>query len=431
MSGARPPKRMSPPQRAGSWGEHSMTVAVSRPAGGILAAIVAAALAFAHPAAAQISDNLVKIGILGDMSGPNADEQGSGDVTAAHMAVDDFGGKVRGAPIDIVVGNLIGGTDVGVGIARRWFDDKVDAIFSLGNSAVALAVQAMAAEKDRVTIATSAGSDQLTDKACTPVSIHWTFDTYALPAALARAIVNQGGKDWYFFTIDYAFGHALEAQAARFVTANGGHVLGQSMHPQGESDFSAYLALAQQSGANVLGLATSGAPMMNALKQFREFGLDKTMRPAAFLIDVTDLHSLGLPSTQGLLFVSAYYWDQNEATRSFAARFFKLHGAEPTMFQASIYSAVTQYLKAIDAIGTDEARAVVAQMHKTPINDFMTTNGRIREDGRLIRDLYLMQVKTPAESKGEWDLAKVVATIPGDQAFRPLAESKCPLVHHD
>ncbi len=388
-------------------------------------------VAAAFPAAAQISDNIVRLGILGDMSGPNADQHGPGDVVAARMAVADFGGKVRGAPIEIVTGNLLGAPDIGVGISRGWYDDKVDAIFSLGNSAVAIAVQRMAAEKNRVTIATSAGSDELTNTACTPVSLHWTYDTYALPAALATAIVKQGGKEWYFLTIDYAFGHALETQASRFVKANGGTVRGASPHPQGTVDFSSDLTQAVHSGATVLGLATSGAPFLNALKQFREFGLEKTMRPAAFLTDVTDLHALGLEATQGLLYVSAFYWDQNDATRAFSARFKKTHGAEPTMFQASIYSAVTHYLKAIDATGTDEAHAVIAQMRATPINDFMTTNGRIREDGRVIRDLYLMQAKTPAESKSEWDLAKVLATIPGDQAFRPLAESKCPLVHHN
>lgn len=392
--------------------------------------VLAAGLALARPAAAEISDNVVRIGVLGDMSGPNADAHGPGDVVAARMAVEDFGGKVRGAPIEILPGNLLGATDIGVGIARRWFDNGVDAIFSLGNSAVAIAVQGMAAERNRITIATSAGSDVLTNTACTPVSAHWTFDTYALPAALARAIVKQGGKDWYFLTIDYAFGHALEAQAARFVKMDGGRVIGQTPHPTGTVDFSSDLTQAAASGATVLGLATSGAPLMNALKQFQEFGLEKTMRPAALLIDVNDIHSVGLPATQGLLYVSAFYWDQNDQTRAFSQRFFKLHGAMPTMFQASIYSAMMHYLKAIDVTGTDEAKAVMAQMRATPINDFMTHDGRIREDGRVIRDLYLMQVKTPAESHGEWDLAKVVSTIPGDQAFRPLSESQCPLVHH-
>lgn len=392
--------------------------------------VLAAGLALARPAAAEISDNVVRIGILGDMSGPNADAHGPGDVVAARMAVEDFGGKVHGAPIEILPGNLLGATDIGVGIARRWFDNGVDAIFSLGNSAVAIAVQGMAAERNRITIATSAGSDVLTNTACTPVSAHWTFDTYALPAALARAIVKQGGKDWYFLTIDYAFGHALEAQAARFVKMDGGRVIGQTPHPTGTVDFSSDLTQAAASGATVLGLATSGAPLMNALKQFQEFGLEKTMRPAALLIDVNDIHSVGLPATQGLLYVSAFYWDQNDQTRAFSQRFFKLHGAMPTMFQASIYSAMMHYLKAIDVTGTDEAKAVMAQMRATPINDFMTHDGRIREDGRVIRDLYLMQVKTPAESHGEWDLAKVVSTIPGDQAFRPLSESQCPLVHH-
>ncbi len=392
--------------------------------------VLATGLALARPAAAEISDNVVRIGVLGDMSGPNADAHGPGDVVAARMAVEDFGGKVRGAPIEILPGNLLGATDIGVGIARRWFDNGVDAIFSLGNSAVAIAVQGMAAERNRITIATSAGSDVLTNKACTPVSAHWTFDTYALPAALARAIVKQGGKDWYFLTIDYAFGHALEAQAARFVKMDGGKVIGQTPHPTGTVDFSSDLTQAAASGATVLGLATSGAPLMNALKQFQEFGLEKTMRPAALLIDVSDIHAVGLPATQGLLYVSAFYWDQNDQTRAFSQRFFKLHGAMPTMFQASIYSAMMHYLRAIDVTGTDEAKAVMAQMRATPINDFMTHDGRIREDGRVIRDLYLMQVKTPAESHGEWDLAKVVSTIPGDQAFRPLSESQCPLVHH-
>ncbi len=396
----------------------------------LAATVFMAAIAITYPAAAQISDNVVRIGILGDMSGPNADQHGPGDVVAARMAVEDFGGKVLGAPIEIIPGNLLGGTDIGVGIARKWFDNGVDAIFSLGNSAVAIAVQGMAEKMNRITIATSAGADVLTNKACTPVSVHWTFDTYALPAALAKAIVAKGGKDWYFLTIDYAFGHALEAQAARFVKSNGGTVRGSSLHPQGETDFSSYLLQAQASGADVLGLATSGQPLVNALKQFQEFGLQKTMQAAAFLTDVTDLHSLGLPTTQGLLFVSAFYWDQNDATRAFSARFFKLHGAEPTMFQASVYGAVMHYLKAIEAAGTDEAKAVMAKMRATPINDFMTKNGYIREDGRVIRDLYLLQVKTPAESQGEWDLAKVLATVPGKEAFRPLSESECPLVHH-
>lgn len=386
-------------------------------------------LAVSGPAFAQISDNAVRIGVLGDMSGPNADQQGPGDVVAAKMAVADFGGTVRGAPIEVLSGDLLGKTDVGVGIARQWFDHGVDAIFSLGNSSVAIAVQGMAQAKNRITIATSAGSDVLTNKACTAVSAHWTYDTYALPAALATAIVRDGGRDWYFLTIDYAFGHALEAQAARFVQSGGGRVMGEPPHPPGETDFSASLSKAAQSGATVLGLATSGAPLMNALKQFQEFGLNKTMRPAALLTDITDIHALGLPATQGLLFVAAFYWDQNDETRAFAERFRTLHGAMPTMFQASVYGAVMHYLKAIDAAGTDEAGAVMAKMRATPINDFMTKNGSIREDGRVIRDLYLVQVKTPAESHGEWDLAKVIATIPGEKAFRPLPESECPLVH--
>ena len=396
----------------------------------LFASAFVALLLSASAAFAQFSSNAVRIGVLGDMSGPNADQQGPGDVAAARLAVEDFGGKVHGVPIEIVSGDLLGKTDVGVGIARQWFDQGVDAIFSLGNSAVALAVQGMAQERNRITIATSAGSDELTNKACTPVSLHWTYDTYALPAALAKAIVQQGGRDWYFLTIDYAFGQALEKQAARFVQAGGGRVLGDARHPPGETDFSSQLTQAAQSGATVLGLATSGAPMQNALKQFQEFGLERTMRPAALLADITDLHALGLQTTQGLLYVAAFYWDQDDATRAFSERFYKLRHAMPTSFQASVYGAVTHYLKAVDAAGTDEAKAVMAKMRATPINDFMTSGGTIREDGRVIRNLYLLQAKTPAESKGEWDLAKVLATVPGDQVFRPLAESDCQLVHH-
>ncbi len=388
------------------------------------------ALAAVGPAAAQISDNKVRIGILGDMTGPNSEAHGPGDVVAARMAVEDFGGTVRGAPIEIIPGNLLGGPDVGVGIARRWFDDGVDAIFSLGNSAVAIAVQGMAAERDRITIATSAGTDVLTNKACTPVSAHWTFDTYALPVALANGIVANGGKDWFFLTIDYAFGHALEAQAARVVQQAGGRVLGNVLHPQGASDFSSDLTQAQASHANVLGLATSGAPLTNALKQFQEFGMAKAMTPAALLIDVNDIHALGLDETQGLLWVTAFYWDQDEQTRAFSQRFFKIHHAMPTMFQASVYSATMHYLKAIQATGTDEAKAVMTQMKATPIEDFMTHGARIREDGRVMRPMYLMQVKSPAESKGEWDMAKVLGSVPADKAFRPLADSECPLVKH-
>ncbi len=397
---------------------------------GWAAAWLLAGIAMANPAAAQIRDKVVRIGVLGDMSGPNADQHGPGDVVSAKMAVADFGDTVLGAPIEVLSGNLLGGTEVGVGIARRWYDDGVDAIFSLGNSAVAIAVQGMAQQRNRITIATSAGSDVLTNKACTPVSVHWTFDTYALASALASAITQEGGKSWYFLTIDYAFGTALEAQATRFVLADGGKVVGSSRHQQGESDFSGNLTQAAQSGATVLGLATSGAPMLNALKQFHEFGLENTMRPAALLTDITDLQALGLQTTQGLQFVSAFYWDQDDATRAFSARFMAIHGKPPTMFQASVYGAVMHYLQAIKDAGTDEAGAVMAKMRSTPINDFMTHNGTIREDGRVIPDLYLLQVKTPAESHGPWDLAKVVKTIPGDQAFRPLSESECPLVHH-
>jgi branched-chain amino acid transport system substrate-binding protein len=392
---------------------------------------LAALVSLGSGALAQVSDDVVRLGVLDDMSGLYADLQGPGDVVAVKMAVEDFGGRVLGKPIEVLSADLMNKADVGAAVARQWYDvDKVDAILGLGNSAVALAVQGITREKNRIDIVTAAGSTDLTGKACSPNGIHWVYDTYALANGTANAILRQGGGDtWFFITTDYAFGHSLERDAASVVTKHGGKVLGSVRVPINNADFSSYLLQAQASKAKVIGLANAGADTINTIKQASEFGITAGgQKLAGLLVLITDIKSLGLATAQGLLFTEAYYWDQNEGTRAFAKRFMERHGKPPTMFQAGIHGAAMHYLKAVQAAGTDEANAVMAQMRKLPINDFMTKNGRIREDGRVMRDMYLLQAKAPAESKGEWDLMKVIATIPAEDAFRPVAESDCPLV---
>lgn len=381
---------------------------------------------------AQFSDDVVKIGVLDDMSGPYADIQGPGDVVAVKMAVEDFGGKVNGKPIEVVSADVQLKADVGGAIARRWYDvEKVDAILGLGTSAVALAVQGIAQEKNKVSIATSVGSTALTGKACSPNGIHWVYDTYALAKGTATATMKQGGGDtWFFITADYAFGQSLESDTAAIVKQNNGKVVGSVRAPVNSPDFSSFLLQAQSSKAQVIGLANAGADTINTIKNASDFGIVAGgQKLAGLLVLITDIHSIGLKDAQGLLFTEAYYWDQNDETRAFAKRFAERHGGKPpTMFQAGIYSAAMHYLKGVKAAGTDEAKPVIAEMKKIPVNDFMTKNGSIREDGRMMRDMYLLQAKKPSESKSEWDLMKVVATIPADQAFRPLSESECPLV---
>ena len=390
--------------------------------------LAAAAVRPSRRALAQASDNAIRIGVLDDMSGPFADQQGMGDVVSARMAVEDFGGRVLGSPIELVFGDLQNRPDVGMGIARRWYDEeRVDAIFGIGNSAVALAVQQLTREKNRINVSVAAGTTELTGRGCTPNGLHWTFDNYALARGTVSAMIGEGRRRWYFLTSDYAFGHSLEANGTEVVRALGGEVLGSVRAPLNETDFSAHLLRAAQSGAQVLGLAVAGTDLINAVKQMGEFGLIRRgIQPAALLCLLTNVKAIGLETAQGLVFTEAYYWDQDDQTRAFANRFARIHGRPPTMFQASVWGAVTHYLKAVQAAGTDAAPAVMAKMREMPINDFMTRNGRIREDGRVIRDMYLMRAKRPSESRGEWDLLEVVKTIPGDQAFRPAGESECP-----
>ncbi|MGO8917954.1 MAG: ABC transporter substrate-binding protein [Stellaceae bacterium] len=386
--------------------------------------------AFSAAALAQISDDVVRIGVLNDQSGLYADLAGPGSVIAARMAVEDAGGSVRGKPVEIVVADHQNKADVGAAIARQWFDvDKVDMVIDFDNSSVALAVEQIAKERNRVAIATAVGTTDFTGKACSPTAISWTYDSYALTTSLARALTQKGLDSWFFVTVDYAFGHSLEADTTRAVLAAGGRVLGSVRHPLNTADFSSYLLQAKASGAKVVALADGGGDMINATKQANEFGLPQGGQTlVSLLVFITDVHSLGLEAAQGLTFVTAFYWDRTPESRAWAKRFFERHKAMPTMAQASVYSAIRHYLRAIDAAGTDEAGRVMAKMRELPVNDFYATNGRIRLDGRLLHDMYLVRVKPPAASKMPWDYYEMLGTIPAEQAFQALDAGGCPLV---
>ena len=378
---------------------------------------------------AQVSDDVVRIGVLNDQSGLYADLGGPGSVVAARMAVEDAGGSVLGKPVEIVFADHQNKSDVGAAVARQWFDvGKVDMAIGFDHSAVALAVEQLAAERNKIAIAGAVGSTAFTGKSCTANEASWIYDSYALTTSLAKATVAEGRDTWFFITVDYAFGHSLEADATAAVKAAGGKVLGSVRHPLNTSDFSSYLLQAQASGAKVIAFANGGGDMVNAVKQANEFGLTKNQTTVALLIFISDVHSMELRAAQGLKFVTAFYWDRNDETRAWSKRFFERHGRMPTMPQAAVYSAIRHYLTAIAAAGTDEAKAVMARMRATPVNDFYVTNGRLREDGRLVHDMYFAQVKTPAESTKAWDYYKILGTIPGDQAFRSLADGGCPLV---
>ena len=396
-----------------------------------LVTALAAASFGASTARAQISDDVVKIGVLNDQSGLYADLGGPGSVVAARMAVEDFGGSVLGKPIEIVFADHQNKSDVGAAIAREWFEvGKVDMAIGFDHSAVALAVEQLAAEKNRIAIAGAVGSTAFTGKSCTPTEASWVYDSYALTTSLAKAIVAEGRDTWFFITVDYAFGHSLEADATAAVKAAGGKVLGSVRHPLNTADFSSYLLQAQASGAKVVAFANGGGDMVNATKQANEFGLTKNQTIVSLLVFISDVHSMALQAAQGLKFVTAFYWDRDAETRAWSKRFFERYGRMPTMPQAAVYSAIRHYLGAIAAAGTDEAKAVMAKMRAMPVNDFYVKNGHLREDGRLVHDMYFAQVKKPSESKGPWDYYRILATIPGDQAFRPLAEGGCPLVAH-
>ena len=393
-------------------------------AGALISAMIGAAGAHA-----QVSDDLVKIGVLNDQSGLYADLGGPGSVVAARMAVEDFGGSVLGKPVEIVVADHQNKADIGAAIARRWFEaEKVDMAIGFDNSSVALAVERLAAEHNRIAIAGAVGSTAFTGKACTPTEASWLYDSYALTTSLARSVVAEGRDTWFFVTVDYAFGHSLEADATAAVLAAGGKVLGGVRHPLNTADFSSYLLQAQVSGAKVVALANGGGDMINAIKQAREFGLTRSGQTVvSLLVFISDVHSMGLQTAQGLKFATAFYWDRDEESRAWSKRFMAQHGKMPTMAQAGVYSAIRHYLKAIDAAGTDEAKAVMAKMREIPVNDFYAKNARLREDGRLVHDMYFAEVKKPSESKEPWDDYNILGGIPGATAFRSLADGGCPL----
>ncbi|TAM07612.1 MAG: ABC transporter substrate-binding protein [Paraburkholderia sp.] len=378
---------------------------------------------------AQAAGDTVKIGFITDMSGLYADDDGPGGLTAIKMAIADFGGKVLGKPIDLVYADHQNKADIAASKAREWIDrDGITLLFGGTNSAAALAMNDVAKEKKKVVyVNTGAGTDDLTNKQCTPYTIHYGYDTVALAKGTGLAVVKQGGKSWFFLTADYAFGKSLEKNTADVVKENGGQVVGEVRHPLSASDFSSFLLQAQSSKAQILGLANAGGDTVNAIKAAKEFGIDKTMKTAALLMFLPDVKSLGLDTTQGLVLTTGWYWDQTDASRKWAQRYYDQTKKMPSELQAADYSFTMNYLKAVQAAGTTDPDKVMAKLKSTRINDFYTQGGYIRQDGVLIHDMYLAQVKKPSESKSPWDLYKIVATIPGDQAYTLKKDSTCAL----
>ena len=393
---------------------------------------IAVALALSAGAAqAQISDGVIKIGVMNDMSGLYADIAGPGSVTAARMAVEDFGAAKKGMKVEIVSADHQNKPDVGSSIARQWYDvDKVDAIFDVPTSSVALAVNQITRDKGKAFLVSGAATSDLTGKACSPNTIHWTYDTWMLANGTGSAIVKTGGDSWFFLTADYAFGHALERDTEAAVVKNGGKVLGRVRTPFPGQDFSSFLLQAQASKAKIIGLANAGGDTINSIKQASEFGIVKAGQNLAGLLTfITDVHSLGLQTAQGLIFTEAFYWDLNDGTRAWSKRFAAANGGKyPSMVQAGVYSSVLHYLKAVEAAKTDDGTKIIAKMKEMPTDDALFGKGRVRQDGRKLHQAYLVEVKKPAESKGPYDYYKIRATIPADQAFRPETEGGCSLV---
>ena len=397
-----------------------------------IAALFASAIFFGPATSAQAEmDGKIRIGVLNDMSSVYADFQGPGSVEAARLAAEDFAKKSK-LKVEILSADHQNKADTGAAIARRWFDvDGVDMIIDIPNSAVALAVADIAREKNKVMIGSGAGTALLTGERCSPNTVHWTYDTWALGHGVARGVMQQGGKNWFFITADYAFGHDLEKQASDEVIAGGGKVVGSVRHPINSSDFASFLLQAQSSKADVIALANAGGDTVNAIKQAAEFGLGQKEKLVALVFDLQSVASLGLKAAQGLTAMNASYWDTNEETRAWARRYQQRHPKKmmPNHMQAGVYSAVMHYLQGVEkASSAADGRAVVAAMKSIPIDDPLTGKGEIREDGRAIHPMYLLQVKAPAESKSEWDVFKITGTIPADKAFRPLADGRCPLV---
>ena len=377
-----------------------------------------------------VSDDVVRIGVITDMGGALSDLSGRGSVTAVKMAVEDFGGKVLGKPVEVLEVDHQNKPDVASNKAREWFDvQKVDMITDLTNSAAALAAIDIARQKNRIAIVNGAGATRITNDNCTPNSIQYAWDTYAMANGTARAIIKKGGTTWYFLTADYAFGHQSERDVTDVINASGGKVLGSARHPFNASDFSSFMLSAKASGAKIIGLANGGSDTINAIKSAQEFGIDPAKQNLAGLaVFITDIHGVGLQAAQGLQFTEAFYWDRDEQTRAWSRRYFERMKKMPTAIQAANYSSTLHYLRAVKEAGTDATAAVMARMKSTKVNDFFARNGTIREDGRMVHDMYLVQVKAPSESKYPWDYYKVLATIPGDEAFQPLSKSTCALI---
>ena len=393
------------------------------------AALLAAASLAAGAAQAEVTS--VKIGVLNDQSGVYTDLSGPGGVDAVRMAVEDFGGSIGSAKIEIVSADHQNKADIGSSIARQWFDqDHVDIIMDVPNSGVALAINDIAKEKNKIAIFSGPASSDLTGAKCSPSGIHWTYDTYALAHGTGSAITKSGGDTWFFLTADYAFGQALERDTTEVIQANGGKVVGTVRTPLSAPDFSSFLLQAQGSGAKVIGLANAGGDTVNSIKQAGEFGITAGgQKLAGLLVFISDINALGLKAAQGLEMTESFYWDLNDETRAFSKKFFERNHKEPTMAQAGLYGATMHYLNAVKAVNSTDTAKVMAQMRNTPVNDFMTKNGQIREDGKVVRDMYLFEVKKPEESKGPWDYYKLIRQIPAAEVTRPLSDSACPLVH--
>jgi branched-chain amino acid transport system substrate-binding protein len=395
----------------------------------IASVAVMAAAAAALPAQAEVSNDVVKIGSLNDQSGVYADFGGTWSFEAAKMAVEDFGGTVLGKPVEVITADHQNKPDVAANIARQWYDqDQVDTIMELTTSSVALAVQGISKEKKKIDIVTGAATTALTGEQCSPYGFHWAYDTHALAVGTGGALVNNGGDSWFFLTADYAFGYSLEEQTGNFVKEKGGTVSGSVRHPLATNDYSSFLLQAQASGAKVIGLANAGLDTANAIKQASEFGIVQSgQRLAALLFTLAEVHGLGAKASQGLTLTEGFYWDRNDETRAFGKRFFDRTGRMPNMIQAGTYSAVLQYLKAVEKTGTDETEAVAKALHEMPVNDVFAQNGKVGANGRMIYDMYLMEVKSPDAMTGEWDYYNILDTVPGNEAFIDPAESGCTL----
>lgn len=393
-------------------------------AGASLGALALAA-GIALPAAAQ--DGPIRLGVLSDMSGMVVDLSGPGTVEAVEMAVEDFGGEVLGRPVEVLVGDHLNKPDVGIGLARKWYDEGVGAIFDVGITSVALGVQDLARQRDKIVMFISSATADLTGKACSPNGIHWNYNSNSQAVGVIRSFIEEGQKSFYFLTVDYAYGHTVQADTTKMIEALGGTVVGATPHSFETTDFSSDLLKAQSSGAEVIALATTSVHIPNIIKQADEFGVRPGQPVAPLSLTLHDVKAMGLPTAQGVLETSTFYWDQNDETRAFAERFHERFGRMPNMIQASAYGAAKHYLEAIAAAGTDETQAVLAKMHETPVNDFMTKGARVRPDGQVMREQIILRAKTPDASTGEWDLYEVIGSVPAEEAYLPPNPDACPI----